>query len=100
MRKFPFRHKRSLGLLRRKEIFTNVAPLTWRFLHVSGLFRRHNGVTIKGGDKMGFSKMMELLQEKNRGKIVLCNAGNFYIAIGKDALALHEIIGLKLSCFK
>ena len=44
--------------------------------------------------------MIELLQIKNKGKIVLCNAGNFYIAVGKDAVCLHEIIDLKLSCFK
>lgn len=49
---------------------------------------------------MGFGKMMELLQIKNKGKIVLCNAGNFYIAIGKDAVLLKELLGLKLSCFK
>ena len=29
---------------------------------------------------MSFSKMMELLQRKNKGKVVMCNAGNFYIA--------------------
>ena len=50
--------------------------------------------------KIGFSKMMELLQVKNKGKIVLCNAGNFYIAIGKDAVLLNELLGLKLSCIK
>lgn len=49
---------------------------------------------------MGFSKMMELLQEKNKGKIVLCNCGNFYIAIGKDAIVLYESLNLQLSCFK
>lgn len=48
---------------------------------------------------MGFGKMMELLQIKNKGKIVFCNAGNFYIAIGKDAVLLKELLGLKLSCF-
>ena len=50
--------------------------------------------------KMGFSQMMELLQVKNKGKIVLCNAGNFYIAIGKDAILLNELLELKLSCLK
>lgn len=49
---------------------------------------------------MGFGKMMELLQEKNKGKIVLCNCGNFYIATGKDAIVLYESLGLQLSCFK
>ena len=41
---------------------------------------------------MGFSKMMELLQEKNKGKIVLCNCGNFYIATGKDAIVLYKTL--------
>lgn len=49
---------------------------------------------------MGFSKMMEVLQEKNKGKIVLCNCGNFYIATGKDAIVLYESLNLQLSCFK
>ena len=44
--------------------------------------------------------MMELLQVKNKGKIVLCNAGNFYIAIGKDAVLLNDLLGLKLVCLK
>lgn len=44
--------------------------------------------------------MMELLQIKNKGKIVLCNAGNFYIAIGKDAILLNELLELKLTCLK
>ena len=44
--------------------------------------------------------MMELLQIKNKGKIVLCNAGNFYIAIGKDAILLNELLDLKLTCLK
>ena len=43
---------------------------------------------------------MELLQIKNEGKIVICNAGNFYIAIGKDAVLLSEMLGLKQTCFK
>ena len=27
---------------------------------------------------MAFSQMMEILPEKNKGKIVICNIGNFY----------------------
>ena len=49
---------------------------------------------------MSFSKMIEFLQVKNKGKIVFVNAGNFYIAIGKDAVLLHEILDLKTSCMK
>lgn len=49
---------------------------------------------------MSFSKMMELLQRKNKGKVVMCNAGNFYIAIGKDAVLLNKLLDLKVTCFK
>ena len=49
---------------------------------------------------MGFSKMIEFLQKKNKGKIVLCNLGNFYVGIGKDAVLLNKILDLKVSCFK
>ena len=49
---------------------------------------------------MGFSTMLELLQEKNKGKIVLVNNGNFYIAIGKDAVALNNLLELKVTCLK
>ena len=44
--------------------------------------------------------MMELLQKRNKGKIVLCNVGEFYIAIGKDAILLNELLDLKLTCLK
>ena len=40
---------------------------------------------------MGFSKMLELLQEKNKGYIILANAGAFYLARGKDAVIMFEI---------
>ena len=49
---------------------------------------------------MSFSKMVEYLQVKNKGKIVFVNAGNFYIAMGKDAVLLHQILDLKTSCMK
>ena len=44
--------------------------------------------------------MMEFLQEKNESKIVLCNVGKFYTAIGRDAILLNKILGLKLNCLK
>ena len=44
--------------------------------------------------------MMELLQDKNKEKIVICNVGNFYIETGKDAVLLNKILGLKVTCFK
>ena len=44
--------------------------------------------------------MMEILQKKENGNIVMCNLGNFYLAIGKDAILLHNLLGLKVSCIK
>ena len=44
--------------------------------------------------------MMELLQKKNKNKIVICNLGNFYISVGKDAVLLNKLLNLKVSCFK
>ncbi len=44
--------------------------------------------------------MMELLQKKNKNKIVLCNTGEFYIAVGKDAVLLHNLLDLQITCFK
>lgn len=49
---------------------------------------------------MSFGKMIELLQKKNNDKIVLVNSGHFYIARGKDAVLLHEILNLKVSCME
>lgn len=49
---------------------------------------------------MSFGKMIELLQNKNKGKIVLINSGAFYIARGKDAVLLHNILDLKVNCME
>lgn len=49
---------------------------------------------------MSFSTMMEHLQIKEKGKIVLVNTGAFYIARGRDAIFLHDELGLKLSCLE
>lgn len=44
--------------------------------------------------------MVELLQRKDKGKIILVNSGNFYIARGKDAVLLHNILNLKVNCME
>lgn len=49
---------------------------------------------------MSFSKMIELLQNKNKGNIILINSGAFYIARGKDAVLLHNILDLKVNCME
>ena len=48
---------------------------------------------------MSFSKMLEILQERNEKKIVLIKLGMFYIATGRDAVLLHDKLNLKCTCF-
>ncbi len=49
---------------------------------------------------MGIYKMVETIQEIEYGKIIIFKIGNFYTAIGKDAVILNKTIGLRLSCMK
>ena len=49
---------------------------------------------------MKFNEIVEELQERNKGYIVLVRNGIFFIAIGKDAVKIHEIFGLKPICFR
>lgn len=49
---------------------------------------------------MSFSQMVEILRKQNKEKIVLINAGAFYIAIEEDAVLLNNKLKLKCSCFQ
>lgn len=48
---------------------------------------------------MKFGKIVEKLQEENKGYVVLVKCGIFFNAIGKDAVILSEILGLNVICF-
>lgn len=47
---------------------------------------------------MNFYKMLDIIQSKNKGKIVLCDLGCFYITFGSNALLLNKLFNLKLIC--
>ena len=49
---------------------------------------------------MKLLEVIENLQERNKGHIVIIKNGIFFIGVGKDALALNELLGLKLTCMK
>ena len=49
---------------------------------------------------MKFGEMIKILQDKEKGSIVLINCGGFYIARGKDAILLNKILDLKLTCIE
>ena len=39
---------------------------------------------------MSFSKILEILQERNEKRIVLIKLGMFYIATGRNVVLLHD----------
>lgn len=44
--------------------------------------------------------MLEILKEKNKGKIVIIKLGAFYIATEEDAVLLNKILKLKNTCLE
>lgn len=55
---------------------------------------------IGGISKMSFSTMLDCLKEQEKGKIVFVKLGTFYIAVGEDAVLLHNKLELKCTCYK
>ncbi len=49
---------------------------------------------------MGFSKMLEILKNKEKGVVVFVKLGTFYVAVGEDAVLMHKKLELKCTCFK
>ena len=51
---------------------------------------------------MKFTESLEEFQklEENKGKVILAKCGIFMVAIGKDAVLLHKILGLNVTCLK
>ena len=49
---------------------------------------------------MKFVERIEELQKENEGIIIIVKNGIFFIGIGKDAIILNELLGLKLTCMK
>ena len=70
------------GLWKFGKFSTNVAPLTWRFF-VRFKAQKTSKNINESGVKMGFSKMMQILQLKNKGKIVICNCRKFLYSCRK-----------------
>lgn len=49
---------------------------------------------------MSFSDKIFSLQRKNPNDIILIKNGIFFVAVGKDALFLHEELKLNCTCFR
>lgn len=49
---------------------------------------------------MKYTELLEKLQNENKEHIILVKNGIFFVAIGKDAIALNELLELQLTCMK
>ena len=49
---------------------------------------------------MKLTELIEKLQKENEGHIILMKSRIFFIAIGKDAITLNELLGLQLTCMR
>ena len=51
---------------------------------------------------MKFLEIVEEFQklEENKGKVLLARCGVFMTAIGKDAIFLHKVLKLNVTCIK
>lgn len=49
---------------------------------------------------MKYTDLMKKLQNENQGHIILMKSGIFFNAIGKDAVALNELVGLQVTCMR
>ena len=51
---------------------------------------------------MKYLELVEKLQKtsENQGSIVIIKNGKFFIGIGKDAIILNDLLGLKLTCMR
>ena len=68
---------------------TCVAPLVWRLFFVPKK-RQPQTKSKRSGKKMSFSSMLEILKNKNKGKIVIVKLGAFYIATDEEADFLYR----------
>lgn len=51
---------------------------------------------------MKFANIVEEFQKRkeNKGRVILARCGVFMVAIGKDAIFLHKVLKLKVTCLK
>ena len=49
---------------------------------------------------MKYTELVEKLQKQERNRRIMVKCGAFIVALGKDAIILNKILGLKLSCQK
>ena len=47
-----------------------------------------------------YLELLEKLQKENKEHIILMKNGIFFVAIGKDAITLNELLGLNLTCMR
>ena len=51
-----------------------------------------------GGEKVKFYEFIEYLEKINPDKVIMVKSGAFFNAIGRDAIVLERVLGLKRTC--
>ena len=49
---------------------------------------------------MKYIELIEKLQKQEKDRIIMSKCGAFFVALGKDAIMLNKLLGLKLTCQK
>ena len=49
---------------------------------------------------MKYTEIIEKLQKEEKGKIIIVKFGAFFVSLGKDAVIMHKLLGLKITCQK
>ena len=49
---------------------------------------------------MKYTEIIEKLQKEEKGKIIIVKCGAFFVSLGKDAVILNKLLGLKITCQK
>ena len=49
---------------------------------------------------MKYADIIEEIQKKEKNRIIIVKCGAFFVSLGKDAVILNKLLGLKLTCQK
>ena len=49
---------------------------------------------------MKYTELVEKLQKQEKNRIIMVKCGAFFVALGKDAIILNRLLGLRLNCQK
>ena len=70
--------------------------ILFKIFYSTRLHKKYSGKE----EKLKFNEIVEELQNRNEGYLVLVRCGVFFVGVGKDAVILQNITTLKPVCLK